>query len=158
MNKTPTTTLYWIRLPNHTNIFTQGYVGVSSDFKNRIADHRTGTTNVLSKAGVGWEDLVVETWTIPFDTHRIMERGLRPRRDIGWNTLVGGGGQGKPVGNTGENTSHKLTDEDKAAIVMQYATGNLSMEKIGKKFNVTGNAVWYIVNKWAAKRKVFASV
>ena len=97
--KTKTTTLYWLRLAEHTDIFTEGYVGVSTDPKTRIANHLTGNANstVLSRNGIDRDDVIVEQWEIPYDTHRFMEAGLRPTYNCGWNVLPGGQGQGRPI-------------------------------------------------------------
>ena len=96
---TKTTTLYWLRTADMTDIHTEGYVGVSTDPHLRVCNHLTGNANsrVLERAGVSREDVIVEMWEIPFDTHVMMERGLRPQRNIGWNVCAGGGGQGKPL-------------------------------------------------------------
>ena len=150
-----TTTLYWIHLPEHTDIFTQGYVGVTSNFKHRKSEHKHGNSPVLKNAGVTWDQVVVDTWEIPFDTHRIMENGLRPDISIGWNTDIGGTGAGKKIGGKGA-AGDKLTDEQKAAIVIQYAAGGISQAKIAKQYGVIRESIKYIVNVWARKNKVFA--
>jgi hypothetical protein len=37
--------VYWIRLPEHTDPLTEGYVGVSKNWKKRVRDHLDEVTN-----------------------------------------------------------------------------------------------------------------
>ena len=152
---TKTTTLYWIRLKSHTDIKTQGYVGVSTSVKGRLSDHKSGYSGVLARAGVPWEELVVDEFQIPFNTHALFEKALRPTENIGWNDHVGGLGEGRPLG-SGLSIANKLTDTQRSAIVMEYATGKTSYEKLGKKYGVRGESIRYTIKSWAPKQTVFA--
>ena len=52
--------VYWIRRPEHTNIFTEGYVGVSNNAEKRWKFHRGSATNAHLKGAVkkyGWHKL-----------------------------------------------------------------------------------------------------
>ena len=39
-----TTSVYWIHRPEHTDMFTQGYVGITKDIKRRFKAHPTVPT------------------------------------------------------------------------------------------------------------------
>ena len=90
--------LYWIRLKEHTDIASDGYVGVTSNFKYRMYRHKKVTTKLdyhLSKAinKYGWDNLVKE---IIFEGTKedcyLKESELRNKYQIGWNEAVGGYG------------------------------------------------------------------
>ena len=88
-----THSVYWIHLPEHTNMFTQGYIGVSHRPEDRLYEHvnskNTHLSNAINKYGskiiqsiilVGSEDYCYE-----------IEEKLRPNDHIGWNIVKGGG-------------------------------------------------------------------
>lgn len=96
--------VYWIHLPEHVDMFTQGYIGITkTTAKKRFYKHlstsksknisRSGT--ILSRAIVKYGDsLIVDTLVIcsieyAFD----LENKLRPTTRIGWNTDHGGRGR-----------------------------------------------------------------
>ncbi len=90
--------VYWIRKKEHTDIFTQGYVGVTKyTAEKRFAQHRERSVSSdlqnICKAirKYGAENLIVDTVVISelgycFD----LEAKLRPTPFIGWNIAVGG--------------------------------------------------------------------
>ena len=41
--------VYWIHFPDHTNIDSEGYVGVSNNLKRRISEHLTETKKQISE-------------------------------------------------------------------------------------------------------------
>ena len=56
-------TVYWIHHPEHTDMFTQGYIGITARFVRRMFEHKALTTNkYLSNAikKYGWDNLVKE--------------------------------------------------------------------------------------------------
>ena len=77
--------LYWCHLPEHSDAFTQGYVGIAADHKRRERDHR--------RSGRFPPDFVftvlAENLT-RFEAAK-MEWERRKQRRIGWNTKKGGG-------------------------------------------------------------------
>jgi hypothetical protein len=77
-------TLYWLRLPEHTDMFTEGYIGVAADMKNRLRSHKHRLKNIWDKIIV--QQLVVSTKEYCFE----LEKQLRPSRKIGWNKSCGG--------------------------------------------------------------------
>lgn len=87
--------LYWIRLKEHYNINSQGYVGVSNDFSKRIRQHKNlkKISNKLQEIYQehSWENLVK---SIIFEGTKEeclkAEMELRPSPNVGWNVSIGG--------------------------------------------------------------------
>jgi len=87
--------LYWISHPNHTDIFSQGYVGISNRYKRRLWEHVNLNQNTHLKRAIakyGWDNLVKKVMLIG-DTEYCLdvELKLRPTDKIGWNIVKGGG-------------------------------------------------------------------
>jgi hypothetical protein len=87
--------LYWIRHPEHSDMLTQGYIGVSKDVKNRWRYHKKCKQNnhlVNAIALHGWDNLVKQI-IIEADMDYCLgvETKLRPSDKIGWNIVKGGG-------------------------------------------------------------------
>ena len=78
--------VYWIRRKDHTDIFSQGYIGVSNNTEKRFAKHKTHVNNSkhinpLFENAVkkyGWDNLVKKVILIA-------------DKEIGWNIAPGGG-------------------------------------------------------------------
>lgn len=91
--------VYWIHLPEHTDVFSEGYVGITSKttaerFKSHIKESKRRDRkkyrihNVIAKYS---ELLVVDTLLVCSDDYAIeVEAKLRPSPKIGWNTVAGG--------------------------------------------------------------------
>ena len=92
-------TLYWIRLAEHTDIFTQGYVGVSINYKRRFREHKKQVNEGihvnphLSYAfkKYGEDNLIIEEYFVGSreDCYE-KEANLRSEINIGWNVAPGG--------------------------------------------------------------------
>ncbi|UZS00918.1 intron-associated endonuclease [Pseudomonas phage vB_PsaM_M1] len=95
--------VYWIHLPEHTDVFSQGYVGITKmTAKKRFYKHlsvsKSNTTRadtILSRAIKKYGDrIIVDTLIIcTVDYAFDMESKLRPSPRIGWNTDQGGRGR-----------------------------------------------------------------
>jgi len=90
--------VYWIHLPEQTNVAIEGYVGIAMNFEQRMSAHKscakTGKEQTLYKAirKYGWENLVKEIILISDENYCLeIEKKLRPAPRIGWNIAVGGG-------------------------------------------------------------------
>lgn len=95
------TQVYWIRAKHHSDITSDGYVGVSKDAQKRWMyghdwAHRKGChdnpklANAISKHG--WENLVKTILVIADEGYCYeLENKLRPAENIGWNLVAGGG-------------------------------------------------------------------
>jgi len=87
--------VYWIHLPEHNDIFTQGYVGVSNNIQKRFYDHKNTTENQHLLNAInkyGWDNLVKQIILIADKAYCLMmEIKLRSLDNIGWNIIKGGG-------------------------------------------------------------------
>jgi hypothetical protein len=131
------TSVYWIAHKDHSDIFSQGYVGVSNNVDYRWNSHKKLQTNVHLKNAItkyGWDNLVKKVVLIGKEDYCLeIENKLRPADKIGWNLVCGGGkppsALGKKftrspewieklrlahLGRPSWNKGKKLTDEQKA--------------------------------------------
>lgn len=87
--------VYWIHTTNHNDKLTEGYIGITSNFKERLRSHKknrkkTKLTDAIKS--YGWNNLQKEilydnlTLTRALDLERI----FRMMPDIGWNLQKGG--------------------------------------------------------------------
>jgi predicted GIY-YIG superfamily endonuclease len=92
--------VYWMRLPEHTDMFSQGYIGISSDVKKRWKAHFEKNGNVhFSRAAEKYgKDKIIKEMVLIADKEYCLEieKKLRPTDKIGWNIVAGGGNP--PVG------------------------------------------------------------
>ena len=126
MEKSDLTCVYWIRKVEHTNIYTEGYVGVSTNVERRWREHITEARanrhpnsflcNVINKHYP--DNLIFEiVYLSNEDNCYSYEEMLRPETNIGWNLRSGG-----PVGKMSEEgrkamsaktLGKKLTEKEK---------------------------------------------
>lgn len=108
--------LYWIHLPEHTDIKTQGYVGISTDVQKRFEGHKKKPNKHLKNAFNKYNNNVVVDTIIEEDEDfcLLLEQELRPKKNIGWNIAVGGGkpppsekGRGKGIIKGPHSEEHK---------------------------------------------------
>jgi predicted GIY-YIG superfamily endonuclease len=98
-----TMSVYWIHHPNHTNIMSEGYVGITRNFKDRMRFHKMLKCNMYLANAIkkyGWDNLVKEVILVSDKDYCIdIEIKLRNTDKIGWNLTKGGGlppiGKGK---------------------------------------------------------------
>jgi|ERR1017187_4140587 hypothetical protein len=84
--------LYWIHLPEHTDILLEGYIGVSRDPIRRLSNHKTGKRNPhLTNAFAKYKD-IIHTILLQGEEEYCyeIEEKLRPTINIGWNITSGG--------------------------------------------------------------------
>ena len=116
--------IYWIKHPDHSDMFTEGYIGITNDFAQRMRKHKSKITNAHLLNAInkyGWDVLVKNVILIAnVDYCLEIEQKLRPKKDIGWNIAVGGG---KPIGWV---KGQKLPD---------WVKERISKGKMGKKFS-----------------------
>ncbi|CAB4195323.1 hypothetical protein UFOVP1640_10 [uncultured Caudovirales phage] len=88
--------VYWIRHPDHTDMFSQGYIGVSNNFNGRLKAHkrRAGERSLHFQNAIkkyGWDNLIKTQLVIgTADYCYLLENKLRSTQDIGWNIQPGG--------------------------------------------------------------------
>lgn len=113
-----TVCVYWIRHIDHTDLFSQGYVGISNNFNQRLRSHKSKPTNTHMKNAIakyGWDNLIKEQILIASQEYCVMiEKQLRPKDFIGWNATLGGGVPPKPKKGMGKG--RKLSEETKRKI------------------------------------------
>jgi hypothetical protein len=91
--------VYWIHLKEHTDIFNQGYIGVSTKFKDRARRHKNKLLknkheNKHLQNACDLYDIRNLIWDIVLiskeDYCYKIENKLRPNKNIGWNLEKGG--------------------------------------------------------------------
>lgn len=100
--------VYWVRRPEHADMFSEGYIGVSSrTLEERIAEHvKVSNENhkkvyAIHKAikSIGIENLVYSILVIGEESYCYeVEAKLRSRARIGWNITEGGSKPPSKVG------------------------------------------------------------
>jgi len=132
--------VYWIHLPTHTDILTQGYVGVTSlSVKDRYTRHLSaanskGITRIINAIKSHKDILVCDTLISgDIDYCYYMENTLRSSEKIGWNLATGGkytreGCENTPdhilkvsKKNTGKKRTSKCNEENRKRGVLQYS-------------------------------------
>lgn len=87
--------VYWIRLEKHTNSYTEGYIGITCNLKERLRAHKKNrkTTHFFYAINkYGWNNLIVEVLhdSLTVQEALSIEELLRPSQSIGWNSQKGG--------------------------------------------------------------------
>ena len=145
--------LYWIRLPEHTDPTSQGYVGVTKQFNKRIADHYNEVINnthvnnhlVYAINKYGWENMIKEIlMTDEESVCYLKENELRPTKNIGWNISPGGHrGPGRKKGQLNTKESIEKGKETRRLRNERIALGNPSeadlvyLERLREKKQIT---------------------
>ena len=87
--------VYWIKLAEHTDVRTQGYIGITKDLKERLKAHKknkrkTPFTCAINKHS--FTNLIVEVLheNLTLTEALLTEESLRPTAKIGWNCQKGG--------------------------------------------------------------------
>jgi hypothetical protein len=87
--------LYWIRLEDHTDIHSQGYVGITHNQEERMRAHSKSKKKnhfFYAKEKYGWDNLTKEVIidNLPLEDALFLEGLYRPTQNIGWNSQQGG--------------------------------------------------------------------
>jgi len=77
--------VYWCHLPEHTDPFTQGYIGIATRYWKRERQHRRS-----GRFPAGFQFTLLAVNYPRFEAAKL-EWQYRPRRHIGWNIKQGGG-------------------------------------------------------------------
>ena len=90
-----TCSVYWIHHPEHTDMFAQGYIGVSTNTKDRWNNHKQQPQNKHLQNAItkyGWDSLIKEVVVVADTPYCLdIELKLRSTKNIGWNIAEGGG-------------------------------------------------------------------
>ena len=140
--------VYWIHHPDHSDMLTQGYIGVSKHFKRRLYEHLKLSRNQHFKNAIakyGWENLVKKQLVISNQEYCLeLEKKLRPTDHLGWNIVAGGGKAPVVYGNTwnkgrpSANKGKSLTEETKNKI-SKTLIGNVPWNKGKTGFQTAWN-------------------
>lgn len=113
-----TYSVYWIHHPDHTDMFTQGYVGVTASATKRFNEHKVKTQNKHLKNAInkyGWDSLVKEVVLMADKAYCLMiELKLRAEDSIGWN-IIKGGGMPPKFTKTGWNHTKEANEKNRQA-------------------------------------------
>lgn len=87
--------VYWIRLPEHTDISSAGYVGITKNLEARLHSHKKNKRKtILTDAAkkYSWDRLIVDEIHTDLTMQEALsiEAQLRPTARIGWNCQRGG--------------------------------------------------------------------
>lgn len=88
--------VYWISLKESDNLFKDGYIGITSNLKDRFKAHNKKRRknnhfkNAIQK--YGWKNLIKTILHKDLSLEKALEyeEFYRPKEDIGWNSLKGG--------------------------------------------------------------------
>lgn len=128
--------VYWIHKVEHTDEFTEGYIGVSRNPNKRWIQHKTDAncnrhTNVhLSNAIIKYEDTLIYEVIFGGTEEQCFayELELRPAPLIGWNLMSGG-----PVGKITEEGRKKLSEAKKGKTLSEHKKETIRLNKYRKK-------------------------
>lgn len=153
--------VYWIHLPEQTNVAIEGYVGIAMNFEQRMSAHKscakTGKEQTLYKAirKYGWDNLVKEIILISNEDYCFeIEKKLRPTPRIGWNIAIGGEITGSHLKGTKQSEQH-LANKKKA--LMGRVSGMKGKKMPKEAIKKTMQYVRGIPKTDECKRKLAAS-
>lgn len=130
--------VYWIREKSHTDLMSQGYIGVSSNAEKRFISHKEmnkGTNNHLRHAikKYGWDNLVKSVLLYAEKDYCLdIERKLRPADKIGWNLVVGGGLPPIIVGPRPELRGRSAWNKGKVGLCKPETIEKMRQARLGK--------------------------
>lgn len=115
--------VYWIRRPDHTDMFMEGYIGVTTNsLHKRMTSHksaaRKGAKTIIAKAIRKHQDLIcTEILVAPLWYCLEVENKLRPFPGIGYN-MAEGGFLGRQDVKTSKSTLERLSESIKMAYIL----------------------------------------
>ena len=87
--------VYWIHTKEHNDYYKDGYIGITSNFKERMRGHKRSKKDYIINRAIGkykWDNLLktILISNINLDQALLLENRLRPNPFIGWNGQSGG--------------------------------------------------------------------
>ena len=127
--------VYWIHCKEHTDMFTQGYVGITKHYNKRLSQHKKRPSNPHLKFAIskyGWDNLIKEVILIAEESYCLLiESLLRSKNTIGWN-IAKGGGQPLNIPNKGR-FKKGTTPWNKGVTWSEETKQKISKNRAGKK-------------------------
>lgn len=119
--------LYWIHLSDHTDPYTQGYIGITKNPERRFNQHRMSSQShnphVKEAVDNGTAIFTVLHEVSSLDEAYDLERKYRPRSNIGYNKHPGGnGGVGHSMSEEGRKN---ISEGRKGITVSEEGRANL---------------------------------
>ena len=117
--------MYWIHNVNHTDVYKEGYIGVSNNPSRRFYEHRNSNYNpILEDALKSYADDVNITilFTGSDEECYSLEKIYRPTECIGWNIAIGGNRppSSKPGWHHTEQAKKKIAEKKIGVLNPQY--------------------------------------
>lgn len=83
--------VYWIHEESHIDPFSEGYIGISANFEYRIKRYKQKgqKSHLYDKFVSGAKVSILAKNLLEFEA-LLLEKKLRPKRNIGWNFNSGG--------------------------------------------------------------------
>jgi len=143
--------VYWIRHQDHTDMFSQGYIGISNNVKRRMINHFNQPSNKHLKNAInkyGWENLIKEVILLADKDYCLdIEKKLRPFDFIGWNATSGGGMPPKAKKGMGKGNKLSEATKQKLSVIRKGKTHSMeTRQKLSQmakdqwaKYHANGN-------------------
>lgn len=134
--------VYWIHLPEHTDMTKEGYIGITNNIEERFRIHRGSynerCTHVARAIKKYKEKLIFDViLEANYDYCMNIENKLRNAPNVGWNIAIGGGNSPTLGRKCTDNCIKALKKANsKNANVYRYGTDELIAENV-------------IVSEWA---------
>lgn len=137
--------VYWIHLPEHTDMFTEGYIGVTKTtaadrYKSHVNSSRLNKKHHLKISYAirkyGADNLIVETLVICDEDYSLwLEEKLRPELEIGWNLAKGGSKPPVRKGPMGPEFSRKLSERNSGVPKSEETKRKISETLMGHDYS-----------------------
>ena len=110
-----TTILYWLRYDEHTDPETEGYIGVSRKFNDRVYSHKKGYSgkHIFNRINNGASFEILHECDTEEEAYQLEEK-YRPEDMIGWNLCKGGGSPPSRAGKVAEASLKTGDDRSEA--------------------------------------------
>lgn len=86
--------IYWIREPSHTDIYSEGYVGITKkELSERLREHKKNKKTSIVSFKLNNKENLISSVIEEVDTLEealLLEEHYRPTQNIGWNLQKGG--------------------------------------------------------------------
>lgn len=131
--------VYWIHLPEHTDMFTEGYIGFTSNspeirYKEHLISAKNSSLYPIHRAINKYKDRLILQTLVSGDNDYCLEleRKLRPERNLGWNIAIGGGAPMLGMSHT-EESKQKLREINTGKVMSKEAIEKSVSKRIGAK-------------------------